>query len=60
MFGENAVEAAIQLLESIAVGKRKEAEEEKALDEWHVERIDRSSEGNKGRWSEGRDERAKT
>lgn len=46
VFGESMMVAVLQFLETIAVGKCKEAVIDNANDEWDVEWLDENSEGN--------------
>lgn len=45
LFDESAVDAMLRFLDHTSVGKRKEEEEAKGMDDWDIERLDRSDEG---------------
>jgi hypothetical protein len=44
LFGERAAEAVLRFLDHTAVGKRKENREARNVNEWDIERLDRSEE----------------
>lgn len=45
LFDERAVEAMLRFLDHTSVGKRKEEKEAKGMNEWDIERLDRSDVG---------------
>lgn len=44
LFHEDAAEAMVRFLDHTAVGRRKEEREVEAIDEWDIDRLDRSDE----------------